>query len=73
MRAATRDRLEGLTVLHRLSTSEQRKAAWRQAIATLARAVVDERRPVPLEGLDPEALERSMEKAIASGLVSDWP
>lgn len=43
-------------------------------MATLARAVIDERRPVPLEGLDPEALERSMKKAIACGLVErlDW-
>jgi len=74
MRAATRDRLEGLTVLHRLSTTEQREAAWRQSMATLARAVVDERRPVPLEGLDPEALLRSMETASTSGLVErlDW-
>ena len=74
MRAATRDRLEGLTVLHRLKTSEQREAAWRQAMATLARAVVDERRPVPLEGLDPDALRQSMETAAANGFVErlDW-
>ena len=74
MRAATRDRLEGLTVLHRLSTSEQCEAAWRQGMATLARAVVDERRPVPLEGLDPDALLQSMEIAVQSGFVEqlDW-
>jgi len=74
MRAATRDRLEGLTVLHRLATSEQREAAWRQGMATLARAVVDERRPVPLEGLDPEALLQSLEVASEAGLVDalDW-
>ena len=74
MRAATRDRLEGLTVLHRLATSEQREAAWRQGMATLARAVVDERRPVPLEGLDPEALLQSLEVAAEVGLVDalDW-
>ena len=74
MRAATRERLEGLTVLHRLTSSEQREAAWRQGIATLARAVVDERRPVPLEGLDPDALLRSLEVAVESGLVEklDW-
>lgn len=60
--------------MHRLPTPEQREAAWRQGMATLARAVVDERRPVPLEGLDPEALLRSMEVAVASGLVEnlDW-
>jgi hypothetical protein len=74
MGAAIRDRLEGLTVLHRLSTSEQREAAWRQGMATLARAVVDERRPVPLEGLDPDALLQSMEIAAESGLIDrlDW-
>lgn len=74
MRAATRDRLEGLTALHRLPTSEQREAAWRRGMATLARAVVDERRPVPLEGLDPDALLQSMEVAAESGLIErlDW-
>jgi hypothetical protein len=74
MRAATRDRLEGLTVLHRLSTSEQCEAAWRQGMATLARAVVDERRPIPLEGLDSDALLKSMEVAVESGFVEqlDW-
>ncbi len=74
MRAATRDRLEGLTALHRLPTSEQREAAWRRGMATLARAVVDERRPVPLEGLDPYALLQSMEVAVQSGFIDhlDW-
>ncbi len=74
MRAATRDRLKGLTVLHRLSAPEQREAAWRQGMATLARAVVDERRPVPLEGHDPTALLRSMEVAVQGGYVEqlDW-
>ena len=64
MRAATRDRLEGLTVLHRLTTPE----------ATLACAVVDERRPVPLEGFDPDALLPSTVVAVDSGLVErlDW-
>jgi hypothetical protein len=69
MRAATRDRLEDLTVLHRLTSPEQREAAWRQGMATLARAVVDERRPVPLEGFDPDALLRSTVVAIECGLV----
>jgi hypothetical protein len=38
-------------------------------MATLARAVVDERRPVPLEGLDPQALLQSVEVAVKQGLV----
>lgn len=74
MRAVNRDRLEGLTVLHRLTTPEQREAAWRQGMATLARAVVDERRPVPLEGFDPDALLHSTVMAIEHGWVQelDW-
>ena len=74
MRAATRERLEGLAVLHMLTSSGEREAAWRQGIATLARTVVDERRPVPLEGLDPEALLQSLEVAIEGGLIEklDW-
>lgn len=74
MRAATGDRLEGLTVLHQLTSPEQREAAWRQGMATLARAVVDERHPVPLEGLDPDALLQSMSVAVESALVErlDW-
>ena len=74
MRAATRDRLEGLTALHRLNSADQREAAWRRGMATLARAVVDERRPLPLEGLDPDALLQSLEVAIDGGLVEklDW-
>jgi hypothetical protein len=74
MRAATGDRLEGLTVLHQLTSPEQRETAWRQGMATLARAVVDERHPVPLEGLDPDLLLQSMSVAVESALVErlDW-
>ncbi len=74
MRAATRERLEGLTALHRLNSAEQREAAWRQGMATLARAVIDERRPLPLEGLDPEVLLQSLRVAVEGGLVDklDW-
>ena len=74
MRAATRDELAGLTVLHRLNALEQREAAWRRGMATLARAVVDERRPVPLEGLDPDALLQSVDVALQGGYVDrlDW-
>ena len=74
MRAATRDRFEDLTALHRLTTSGQREAAWRQGVANLARAVIDERRPVPLEGLNPDTLLKSITVAVESGLVEelDW-
>lgn len=74
MRAATRERLEGLTALHQLNSAEQREAAWRQGMATLARAVIDERRPLPLEGLDPDMLLESLRVAVEGGLVDklDW-
>ena len=48
------------------AADQQREAAWRQAMATLARAVVDERRPVPLEGLDPEDYHLSDLRALFS-------
>jgi len=43
-------------------------------MATLARAVIDERRPLPLEGLDPDILLESLRVAVEGGLVDklDW-
>lgn len=74
MRTATRDRLAGLTRLHRLGDRESLDAAWRQGMATLARTVIDQRRPIPLEGLDPDALLKSIEHALEEGLIDelDW-
>ncbi|MEM9073294.1 MAG: serine/threonine-protein kinase [Myxococcota bacterium] len=66
-----RDYLDGLVRLHKLADPEEQKAAWRQSVATLAAAVADHRRSVPLEGLDPEELLRSMEGALATKLVDD--
>ena len=43
---------------------------WRQGMATLS-AVALEQRPVPLEGLDPEALLDSVRFAISHSLVDD--
>jgi hypothetical protein len=40
-------------------------------MATLARTVLDQRRPIPLEGLDPDALLKSIEHALKQGLVED--
>ena len=66
-----RDYLDGLLRLHRLADPAERKRAWRQSIATLAAAVADQRRSVPLEGLDPEELLRSVSNAVATDLVDD--
>jgi hypothetical protein len=65
------DYLDGLTQLHRLSDPAERRSAWRQSLATLAAAVADHRRTVPLEGLDPDELLASVEHAIESRLVDD--
>ncbi|MCB9611287.1 MAG: serine/threonine protein kinase [Sandaracinus sp.] len=66
-----RDYLDGLTQLHRHSDPAERRAAWRQSLATLAAAVADHRRTVPLEGLDPDELLASVEHALETRLVED--
>lgn len=48
----------------------ERRAAWRQSIAALARAAADDG-PGPLEGLHPEVLARGVRAALQSGLVDD--
>ena len=67
-------RLAGLTLLHRIAEPGQREATWRQSVANLAHQVIDQRRPVPLEGLNPESLLRSIDVAIKEGYVAqlDW-
>ena len=65
-----REYLDGLARLHQLGSAEERRATWRQSMATLA-AEAAEQRPVPLEGLDPQAVLASTRVAIANGLVDD--
>jgi hypothetical protein len=62
--------LRGLTWLHELDSDDERRAAWRQSMATLAEATA-EARGVPLEGLRPEPLLASVRAAMAAGLVDD--
>ncbi|MEM7607657.1 MAG: serine/threonine-protein kinase [Myxococcota bacterium] len=64
------DYLDGFTQLHRVDPDE-RAAVWRQSMATLAAAVADHRRYVPLEGLDPSELAASVRVAIEDGLVDE--
>ena len=61
--------VNGLLELHELSASE-RRASWRQCMAALARATVDDG-PGPLEGVHPEALVDGVRAALQSGLVDD--
>ncbi len=65
-----REYLDGLSRLHQLGNADERRATWRQSMATLA-AEAAEQRPVPLEGLDPDAVLASTRVAIANGLVDD--
>jgi len=62
--------LEGLVTLHRLQSREERAAALRQGLATLARAAADQA-PAPLEGLPPESLQQSIRIALEERLLDD--
>src|SRR5688500_3155280 len=65
-----RDYLVGLAKLHEIDSADERRALWRQGLASLAMAASNQR-PVPLEGLRPDALHASIRVAFASGLVDD--
>lgn len=69
-RFASRDYLAALLELPGLPTPEERRAAWRQSMATLAHEA-SAQTPVPLEGLPPEALQATARVALADGLFDD--
>lgn len=62
--------LGSLLDLGRIAGAEERRAAWRQAMATLAGAAVAQE-PVPLEGYPPDELLRGARVALTDGLVDD--
>jgi hypothetical protein len=62
--------LSGFTQLAVASTEDERNQLWRQSMATLARAAI-EQRPVPLEGIDPAILLEAVRAAIAHNLIND--
>jgi eukaryotic-like serine/threonine-protein kinase len=62
--------ISGLLDLHQLRQPSERRAAFRQSMAALARAVADEG-PGPLEGVAPGALLRGVRAALQSGLADD--
>ncbi|MEZ4288271.1 MAG: hypothetical protein R3A47_09055 [Polyangiales bacterium] len=74
MKRASVDHLNGLASLHRIKDPDERRTVWRQSIATLATALLDQRKHVPLEGFNPDSLLRSMRVATADGLLEsiDW-
>lgn len=66
-----RDRIDGFVGLHEIADRQEFAASFRDAVATLAALVSDSRRPLPLEGLDADALERGLIKADEYGLFDD--
>jgi hypothetical protein len=59
-----------LLELHKLTDGAERRASWRQSMASLARATAEDG-PGPLEGLHPEALLAGVRAALHAGLVDD--
>lgn len=65
-----RDYLNGLVELGRGGNPDERRALFRQSLATLASAI-ETRHAVPLEGLDPELLRASVASCLRTGLFDD--
>ncbi len=62
--------LRGFLELPRVESDEEKRSLWRQAMATLARAAL-EQQPVPLEGLDPQQLHQAVRDVFKHGLLDD--
>jgi hypothetical protein len=60
-----------LLELPKLLQPADRRAAWRQSVAALARTSTDDDGPGPLEGLHPEALLIGVRSALEAGLADD--
>ncbi len=67
---STQNHLSSLTQLPHVESDEERRSLWRQAMATLARAAI-EQQPVPLEGVDPTLLLEAVRAAFKSDLLND--
>jgi len=63
--------ISGLLDLAELKQASERRAAFRQSMAALARAVAADEGPGPLEGVNPGALVRGVAVALRDGLVDD--
>jgi len=66
----TKHYLAGLATLQEVDSAEDRRATWRQSMATLAEAALASR-GVPLEGLNPDTLLTSVRAALASDFLED--
>lgn len=59
-----------LVELHKVTDPVERRSTWRQSMATLGRFGAEDG-PSPLEALNPDALARGVQAALAAGLVDD--
>ncbi len=66
----THDYLTGLAQIHTRPSVDDRRALWRQGLASLAAAAADQQ-PTPLEGVPMEPLLASVRVALSSGFVDD--
>lgn len=68
--AEPRDYREGLVLLHQLENRAARRSTFRTSLASLAHAA-SARQPVPLEGLDPDALLAGVQVAMRDSLLDE--
>jgi hypothetical protein len=64
------DYLAGLAQIHTRESLDDRRSLWRQGMASLAAAAVDQQ-PTPLEGLATDQLLASARSALGAGLIDD--
>jgi eukaryotic-like serine/threonine-protein kinase len=64
------DYLAGLAQIHTRESVDDRRALWRQGMASLAAAAADQQ-PTPLEGLATDQLLASARSALGAGLVDE--
>jgi hypothetical protein len=64
------DYLAGLAQIHTRESLDDRRSLWRQGMASLAAAAIDQQ-PTPLEGLATDQLLASVRLALGAGLVDD--
>lgn len=63
--------LDGLAALHLVEDAESRRALWRSSLASLASSLLDERTAAPLEGVETEELQASVQMAFTDQLIDD--
>ena len=66
----SRDYLTGLAQLHEVVNPDERRRSWRQGLASLSAAALNQR-AAPLEAVAPERLLASIRVAFRTGLVDD--